>query len=394
MNWTITDGSGSYQFGSTSTSSIIFISWDDRKPNKVTLQAVIQYFDPNGSGSCASPETITRTFTHVLRSVFGETITAGTLPAVPYCNTSAVNVLVNHMYIQNTGGIAEPPLAEVNNYQWILPTGWKEVGGASGTVYTNANAIAIEPINPSGNCSAGGNILVRGIAGLTSCAGLLVSQSYQKTIPLNRTPSFTISASGGYTGQQQCGQTTPVTFSVPAQSCASSYTWNFPSGWSGSSTSNSIVLTPSGGANVAGSITVTTSVNNGLCTLASPQFTISYSNPTLSISSGSPVCTTGSTFTLNNVPPGSSVSWQASPSSLFSSSSGSGASAFLTALSSKSSGAGDITFYVSNPGCNLNAIVPGSLWVGKPSGVITNPTGVPAVEANLGSWVVFWAIIT
>lgn len=46
-----------------------------------------------------------------------------------------------------------------------------------------------------------------------------------------------------------------------------------------------------------------------------------------------------------------------------------------------------------NSGCG-GVNVDRTIWVGKPSGVITNPSGVPAVEANIGNWVVLWATST
>lgn len=359
VTWSITTGLGFF-YNNITTGSNVDVTWDENKPNKVTIQAVVNYI--GSGGSCSSSETATLTFTHTLRTVFGESITANTLPAVPYC-TSSVNVSVDHMYIKNTGGIGQPPLTEVNDYQWTLPAGWRQSStNNTGTFYTPLNAISIEPI-PGGNCSIGGNIVVRGFAGLSSCAGQIVSQSNSKTIAITRTPVFTISASGGYNGQHQCGQTSPITFSVPAQSCTANYTWSFPSGWSGSSTSNSITLYPTGGTDVEGSITVMTSVNSGLCSITSPSFPITFSNPVISISGEGPVCTGGKVFTVDGVPPASSVWFTLSNGLVMST----GTNAVtLYAASSTYKGSGWLTANVYNSACNLSSSVTKYFWIGKP----------------------------
>lgn len=356
ISWSIIKGSGN--FNGSSTIPSVDVTWDDQKPNKVTIQAVVKYL--SGSGSCTSPETTTLTFTHTLRSVFGELITAAAIPTIPYC-AAGINVSVDHMYIKNTGGISQPPLAEVNNYQWTIPAGWKEsVTNKTGTIYTTINAVSIEP-TAGGNCSAGGNIFVRGIAGLSSCAGFLVSQSNSKTITISRNPSFVISASGGYTGQHQCGQTTPITFSVPSLDCAISYSWNFPSGWSGSSTSNTIVLTPGGGVNVVGPITVTTSINNGLCTLSSTPFQITYNSPYISVAPT--ICSGGTNLTLNNVSPNTSVTWSVSNNLKINSGQGT-PNAVVAALTSSTSGTATIDAILNCP----NTVVPTkSVWSGVPN---------------------------
>jgi|GEM_PF-733532 len=75
------------------------------------------------------------------------------------------------------------------------------------------------------------------------------------------------------------------------------------------------------------------------------------------------LCNGSSIFTLTNPPPGASVTWQASPSTLFAISSGTGLSASLSPASTSVSGLGTITFLVTG----TQATISRTFWVGLPS---------------------------
>ncbi len=87
------------------------------------------------------------------------------------------------------------------------------------------------------------------------------------------------------------------------------------------------------------------------------------------------VCSSGANFTLGIVPAGAPVTWQASPSNLFTTSSGSFTGSgnshtiTLTAASTNSSGQGTLTINVA---CGTSTQFTTTFWVGVPS--ITNPT--------------------
>lgn len=81
------------------------------------------------------------------------------------------------------------------------------------------------------------------------------------------------------------------------------------------------------------------------------------------VSGSTTVCSSNSIFTLNNVQAGLNVTWQATPSSLFTVSSGSGTSAQLNFTSS---GEGTIVFTITNPCGGSPYQVSKSFWVGKP----------------------------
>ncbi len=87
------------------------------------------------------------------------------------------------------------------------------------------------------------------------------------------------------------------------------------------------------------------------------------------------VCTSNQTFTLHNPIPGLSVSWEVSPSSLFSgSTSGSGASATVRGKSGFS-GQGTLTFTIATgTGCD-DVTLTRSFWVGKVSTGYTSISG-------------------
>lgn len=69
---------------------------------------------------------------------------------------------------------------------------------------------------------------------------------------------------------------------------------------------------------------------------------------------------------LNNAPPGSTITWQATPTNFFSVSSGTGSSATLTAANSSTNGWGTLTFTVSTP-CGTPTQTSKQIWVGKPT---------------------------
>ena len=293
LSWTIKKGSGNFAAGySASSSPTTRIIWQDSKPNIIEAEVLVKY-RPNSGGSCSSPEEITLSHTNILRSVLQESLTdVGTSAEVPYCATQPVVTLsVGVMNIKNTGGAGQPPLTEVERYEWTIPAGWKEVGTTNtGTFYTPMRIIQIEPTNPNGMCSEGGEVKIRGVAGgANNCIGLPFSVSNQATIQLNRTPAFSLSAPQGYQGQF-CGNRDPVVFTATSINCAATYNWTYPPDWDGpaQTSTNSTSVTP---ADTGGQVTV--SVTNGTCNI-NRSFTVGYFDPALA----TPVFTSNSAMVL------------------------------------------------------------------------------------------------
>jgi len=95
------------------------------------------------------------------------------------------------------------------------------------------------------------------------------------------------------------------------------------------------------------------------------------------------ICQSNPTFTLNKIPDGLTISWSVTPSNLVVNSSGSNTTANLQAASSRISNSATLTFNITSA-CGTYQVCK-SIWVGKPRGVTTNPSGVPAIEAQIGS---------
>jgi uncharacterized protein (DUF736 family) len=280
-SWTIAGGtivSGSAGINRTSVS----VNWADL-PGSGTLTVTTSNCSPSGDNGS------TTTSTYVRRSVFGQnfigppTALCNNTINIPYCSPGVATVCADRMYIQGTGGIAQPPLTEVSRYIWSIPSGWKSnTTTGPATISTTSNSIPIEPLPTN---TAGGTVTVIGSVS-NACSGTLNSQP--KTITITRTPILSITPPAGFTGAK-CGITTPLTFSVTALACAigSNYTWTVPAGWGGSSPTNSITVTPSGnnggtlrvdiGLSTGGSVTVTYNISYA-ATVAAPQ-SVSTNNP-------------------------------------------------------------------------------------------------------------------
>lgn len=85
-----------------------------------------------------------------------------------------------------------------------------------------------------------------------------------------------------------------------------------------------------------------------------------------------PICTTNKSFTLNNLIPGRSATWEVTPTNLFGTgmgagTSGSGTTATLVAASAQSSGLGTLTFTISGALDCISIPVSIPIWVGKPA---------------------------
>ncbi|NGF77410.1 hypothetical protein G5B10_16130, partial [Fluviicola sp. SGL-29] len=116
------------------------------------------------------------------------------------------------------------------SYTWTLPSGW------SGSNTTNS-------INATSGAN-GGTITVTA----NNACGTSAQQTFNVTTTTVPTQPSAI------TGNGIICATANGTYSVTNDPTATSYTWTLPSGWSGSSTTNSINATS--GAN-GGTITVT-----------------------------------------------------------------------------------------------------------------------------------------
>ncbi|MCE3278420.1 MAG: hypothetical protein K0S44_611 [Bacteroidetes bacterium] len=233
------------------------------------------------------------------------TVTAGstsgnvTVKANNGCGSSAVQVLpvtvitpppppasITGLTIVCSGNSYTYSVATVSgatSYAWNFPGGWigssttnsiNVTAGISGTVYART----------SNSC------------GLSSAAS--------KAVTVNPRPA----QPGTMTGNINICQGTVNTYSVPAVSGATSYTWTLPSGWSGTSTSTSITTT-AGATSGTISVTANNSCGPGTARTITVNATPIPASPT-SISGNNAICPNATnTFSVPTVPGASSYTW-------------------------------------------------------------------------------------
>jgi hypothetical protein len=348
LSWSVTNGTIQSRSGNRAT-----ITWNDTPGAKGTVSVTFS--------SCSASDdnkTVSRseTILSIKNQSFGSYSSSVNLD---YCTKATVNLSVPQMFVQGTGGIAQPPRTEVA-YAWTLPAGWREVGtGRTGNVGTSLNSISIQPIN----CSTPGNVTVQGtlIGSGPFCNS--AANSATATINLNgANPVVTVGPQVGYTGGSTC-DTTPVTFyATPsvALGCISSYGWAFPSSWTEVSRSNnSITLGPSGGMADKNPIRATINFTCG-SSVTSANYVPPFNTP--AISGPSLICSS-STMTLNYVAPGATVNWIVSATLRIVSGQGT-TSISVAPLNSVSDGTGTVRASVTN--CPSASVPNKSVWVGKP----------------------------
>jgi hypothetical protein len=219
----------------------------------------------DASGSFASPVTL-GTLTQTTAGTISGTIPAGTTggsgyrirvvsssPAITGSN-NGVNITINPLpaaagtisgtatVCQGQNGVAYsvPAITNATGYTWSLPTGASIASG------NNTNSITV---NYSTSATSG-NITVRGT---NACGNGAISPNYAVTV--NPLPVAAGTISGTAT---VCQGQNGVTYSVPAITNATGYTWSLPTGAtiaSGSNT-NSITVNFSASA-TSGNVTVT-----------------------------------------------------------------------------------------------------------------------------------------
>ncbi len=173
---------------------------------------------------------------------------------------------------------------------------------------------------------------------------------------------------GAISGTTTVCQGTSQTYSVSAVTGATSYNWTLPSGWSGSSTSNTI--TSSAGAS-SGTVTVSATNSCGTSTLQTLTVTV---NPVPSqpgtINGNNTVCPSSSnTYSVAAVTGATSYTW-----TLPGGWSGTSTTNSITTMSGATGG--NITVTANNAcGSSINSILPVTVSSAPPQpGVITGPT--------------------
>ncbi len=159
------------------------------------------------------------------------TISGGTVLPQPGIISGNVSICSNS---SNTYSVL--PVTGATSYTWSLPHGW------TGTSTTNSISTTAD--------TTGGIITVWA----NNSCGPSAQQTI--TVTINHTPSMP----NAILGNDTICSGSINTFYVDSVSGASTYTWSFPSAWSGTSTTDSIILTADSSS---GNITVTASNNCG-----------------------------------------------------------------------------------------------------------------------------------
>jgi hypothetical protein len=237
ISWSVTNGT---RVVNPNDQRKVTVTWNDTPGAIGTITAT---FSSCGSGNEAN-NGVTATKSELILSVNNQSWGSyGNTVSVDYCSNQQKIITVPKMYVQGTGGIAQPPLIEVH-YYWTLPSGWREVGtNRTGSFGTPVNSVVIQPVA----CATRGNVTVQGVLNDASFCPF-ANPSATATILLNSTNvNVNILPQSGYGGGSACN-TTPVTFYANAPvGCVSSYTWAFPTSWTEIGRSgNSITLRPSG----------------------------------------------------------------------------------------------------------------------------------------------------
>lgn len=185
----------------------------------------------------------------------------------------------------STNNYSITPVNGATFYTWTLPSGW------SGTSTSNSISTTAG--------SSGGNITVKA----NNACGSTTDKTLAITV--NSVPSTPIKING----DTNICEGSSNTFSIAAVNGATSYTWSLPSGWSGSSSKDSITVIA---GKTAGNITVT--ANNSCGKSAAQSLLINVSSiPSIPafISGDTIVCISSSrTYSIVSVNTATSYTWK------------------------------------------------------------------------------------
>jgi len=235
---------------------------------------------------------------------------------------------------------ADPIENFCTKYTWTFPSNWIQQGSYSIDEANQAVSVSVKP----DNCT-GGNVTVQGF----NCG----TSSKIATIPVTRTAQYVPAAITG-SSTAYCSNTNPIAFQTLSIPNITIYKWNLPSGWTGSSTSNSITVTPNG--KNGGTISVQSFACNSYSNPSSKAIGFQL-DPSTTISGANPLCRSG-TFSVVNQPSGTSTTWTSSVPNNLSINASTGVATQLGNYSGYATITGTISV------CNLPTSQ--TIWVGNP----------------------------
>jgi large repetitive protein len=318
---------GTFSGGATTTTAVnVTVTWNTTSTTGV-LKATAQSCSPEKyNGGVASA-------TYKIKSLYqAET---GVMSGQP---TVAINSNTSTRYtaglVRYPRGSSDPNPYFVADYVWTVPTGWI-ITGAGNDLDREVAYIDVTP-----DACTGGIVKVKA---KSSCGNYY---SNERQLQVNRV----IQTPGSISGPNSviCSNTSALSYSVPVVTGAISYAWTMPSGWSGTSTSNSIIVTPSG--STSGNVcvrAVACGIQSSPSCLPVALNLYDPANPPYAITNfNAAICSVGNSVLLINQPPNTSITWQASPANLLVSSSGTSTNAFLQAVDNFNNGQGSLTFSI------------------------------------------------
>ena len=289
------------------------------------------------------------------------TITINTVPSAPSAINGNTTVCQSSSQSFSIGAVANS-----TSYTWTLPGGWSgtststsinsTIGSASGSISVTANntcgsstaqtqSVIVNPLPATPSAIAGNNTVCSSTSQVYYVNAAANATSYTWTIPGTWTGTSTtdsITVNTGNTGgtvsvvsNNGCGTSsvqsqviavtaipsTPVSISGSTSLCSStassysvtpvggatSYTWTLPSGWSGSSSTNSINATT---GSTGGTVFVTADNACGSSPAQSVSVTVSSTATTPAVISGpNTVCAGNASYTVLSDPNATSYTW-------------------------------------------------------------------------------------
>ncbi len=276
-------------------------------------------------GQTLSASTTDLTCNGISNGAIDLTASGGSLPVVSYswtgpngftASTEDLSSLAAGMYtvvVTATGGCTATDTYTINEPAVLTATATLDapiecIGGSSSISVVGNGGVA--PYNGIGTfaISQGSySYTVTDQNGCSASTGNVVVADGTGVAPLQpSSPSFSPSQ------RNLCAETS-ITLTVPNDPTATSYNWVLPVGFTGSSTTNSIVVTPDG--NSFGKVTFPVTASNGCGTSTSRNVNI-YGQPSKPIISG-PTCVSivpsiGLSYSISNPEVGVNYTWSAS----------------------------------------------------------------------------------
>jgi len=338
--WTVTGGS--IEHGLT-TSSVCIYWYDTNGTHKVSVTV------RDGDINLGTQSKTVKVFS--LKDLLPANFTKGDFIVRPGDNTP-VTYEIPAIYFPQYSGDKQ----YINEYQWVIPNGWKYYNNVSdGTPFTtDDSSITVTP----DDCN-GGTIKVRGVSG---CSDMSKSDYREKEINRAGNP---ISSS---TSNAVCGESQEITLQIESIP-GTTYQWTKPTSWTWTSGTNSNVVKVMPDGLSGGAISV---IVDGCTSLKESKTITLYnwdpSDPDPTITGSNLICSSGSTFSVDALPSGYTVTWTSSSNITFPSGNTGGTITAKT-YSSISSGSGWIEATI-NGACGDVTLPRKNVWVGVPDNLI------------------------